>query len=128
MHDGLRADEIELLRRPPRGALARIATVGRDGMPLVVPVGWSFDAAATELVLGGVEVPATARWRHVERTGVAAVVIDGVAGDDQGRFLPWCITMRGEARAVLDERAIRFRPLRSLSFGLGDAHRSDSEP
>lgn len=116
MHAGLLPDERAFLMRPPAGALARVATVGATGLPLVVPVGWSFDDERGELLLGGRDVPSTARWEHVRRTGVAAVVIDGVERSEG--WQPWCITMRGAAQADAAAQAIRFVPHSVYSFGL----------
>ena len=60
-----RADAELAFLSDPRLALGRIATVDPKGMPHVVPTGWSWDVAAGELVLGGHDVPATRRARHV---------------------------------------------------------------
>ena len=71
-------EQLAFLTNPPPLALGRIATVDSKGMPHVVPAGWSWDAAAGELVLGGRDVLRTRRARHVRTTGVAAVTIDQV--------------------------------------------------
>lgn len=106
------------LADPPR-SLARIATVDAHGMPHVVPGGWSYDAASEELVLGGRDVLRTRRARHVRETGVAAVIIDGMAPGPG--WSPWAFQARGRAR--LDESAgtIRVSCDQVTSWGL-DAH------
>ncbi len=48
------------LADPPQ-SLARIATVDAEGMPHIVPGGWSFDPQTNELVLGGHNVLQTLR-------------------------------------------------------------------
>ena len=45
----LSALERRWLANPPQ-AIARIATVDADGMPHVVPGGWSFDSATEEIM------------------------------------------------------------------------------
>jgi pyridoxamine 5'-phosphate oxidase family protein len=92
------------LANPPQ-ALARIATVDTRGLPHVVPGGWSFDPAASEMVLGGRDVPRSARARHVRASGTAAVVVDGIV-HGQG-FSPWAFAVRG--RAHVDDLAGEIR-------------------
>ena len=94
-HSELTDLERRFLASPPQMALARIATVDKDGMPHVVPCGWSFDPDRRELVLGGRGVPRTRRAQHVRDTGVAAVVIDGVL--THAGWSPWALTIRGHA-------------------------------
>ena len=89
--------EISALERrwladPPQ-ALARIATVDADGMPHVVPGGWSFDSATEEMILGGRDVPRTQRAVHVRASGRAAVVVDGLAPGPG--WSPWAVVIRG---------------------------------
>lgn len=103
------------LADPPR-ALARVATVDANGLPHVVPGGWSFDPASSEMVLGGRDVPGTARARHVRASGTAAVVVDGLVPGPA--FLPWAFVVRGPAR--VDEAAgeIRIATENVISWGL----------
>lgn len=110
------AHALAFLRHPPDLALARIATVDADGLPHVVPGGWSWDDDAGELVLGGRDVPRTRRADHVRRTGVAAVTIDGV--DTSAGWAPWALLVRGRARVEEGEGAIRLRPDHVTSWGL----------
>ena len=114
-HSRLNANERSFVAHPPR-SLARVATVDQDGMPHVVPGGWSYDEASHELVLGGREVPATRRAEHVRRTGVAAVVIDGLA--PVGGWAPWAFVVRGRARVDEEGGAIRLACDRVTSWGL----------
>jgi pyridoxamine 5'-phosphate oxidase family protein len=58
--------------------LGRIATVGPDGAPHVTPVGWRIDAETGVVEVGGMNLPATKKFRDVARTGQAAIVIDDV--------------------------------------------------
>jgi pyridoxamine 5'-phosphate oxidase family protein len=96
--------------------LARLATVGADGTPHVVPVGWSvLDSGAIEI--RGHDLAATKKFRDVARTPRAAVVIDDLASTDPWR--PRGIEVRGAAEAVSEPRpAIRIRPERIVSWGV----------
>jgi pyridoxamine 5'-phosphate oxidase family protein len=51
--------------------LGRVATVGKDGTP-VVPVGWSYNAEYDSLDVGGRELERTKKYRDVRRSGRAA--------------------------------------------------------
>jgi pyridoxamine 5'-phosphate oxidase family protein len=65
----------------PRGGgprrLARIATVGKDGSPHVVPVGFRYEPAHDSIDVHGHDLGRTRKYRDVERTGRAAIVIEG---------------------------------------------------
>jgi pyridoxamine 5'-phosphate oxidase family protein len=63
--------------------LGRIATVGADGTPHVVPVAWIYNAARDTIDVGGAELERTKKFRDVARTGRAAIVIDDLASTDQ---------------------------------------------
>lgn len=109
----------ELERRwladPPR-SLARIATVDEEGMPHVVPGGWSFDPTTEEIVLGGRDVPRTRRAGHVRASGRAAVVVDGLAPGPG--WTPWAFVVRGRARVDETAGVIRVACDEVSSWGL----------
>ncbi len=95
--------------------LARLATVGGDGMPHVAPVGWSFDEEHGVFEVGGHDFAATKKYRDVARTGKAALVIDDVLPPWQPRG----IEIRGDAETVAEpEPRIRIHPRRIISWGL----------
>jgi pyridoxamine 5'-phosphate oxidase family protein len=101
--------------------LARLATVGPDGMPHIAPVGWSLDEDATVVRIGGIELASTKKFRDVTRTGRAAVVIDDVLPP----FRPRGVEVRGHAEAVTEpEELIIIHPERIVSWGLDAAPRS----
>jgi pyridoxamine 5'-phosphate oxidase family protein len=107
-------DEIAYMTGERR--LARIATVGVDGMPHVVPVGWTYNAEQDTIDVGGRDMAATKKFRDVKRSGRAAIVIDDVVP-------PWSprgIEVRGRAEALRDEPAavIRIHPDHVRSWGL----------
>ena len=100
----------------PPASLARIATVDAEGMPHVVPGGWSFDPATDELVLGGRDVLRTVRAEHVRATGRAAVAIDGLAPGPG--WSPWAFIVRGRARVDEAGGALRVACDQVTSWGL----------
>jgi pyridoxamine 5'-phosphate oxidase family protein len=97
--------------------LARIATVGKDGTPHVVPVGWSYDSADETIEVGGVDLEHTKKFRDVRRNGRAAIVIDDIASVD-----PWRVRgveIRGRAEALSRPvPLIRIHPERVVSWGI----------
>lgn len=99
--------------------LARVATVGADGTPHVVPVGCSYDPEHDAIQVGGIELEKTKKFRDVQATGRAAVVVDDLASVDPWR--PRGIEVRGKALAVAEPVAvIRIVPERIVSWGLED--------
>ena len=110
-------NELEYLgeRRPER--LARIATVGGDGTPHVVPVGWRFNAQLDTIDVGGMDAARTKKFRDVRRSVRAAIVIDDLVSTDP--WQPRGIELRGRAEAIEGERSlIRVHPERIVSWGL----------
>jgi pyridoxamine 5'-phosphate oxidase family protein len=100
--------------------LARIATVGKDGTPHVVPVGWRLNAQQDTIDVGGRRLEESKKFRDVARSGRAAIVIDDLASTDPWR--PRAIEVRGRAEALSEpEPLIRIRPERIISWGLEDA-------
>ncbi len=99
--------------------LGRVATVGADGTPHVVPVGWSFDAEHDAIDVGGHDFERTKKFRDVQRSGRAAIVVDDLAGTDPWR--PRGVEVRGRAEAIGAPRPlIRIHPERIVSWGIGD--------
>lgn len=101
--------------------LARLATVGPDGMPHIAPVGWSLDEDASVVQVGGINLTTTKKFRDVARTGRAAIVIDDVLPP----FRPRGVEVRG--RAVVQgepDALIVIHPERIVSWGLDGATRS----
>ena len=107
--------EVAYLRDGPK--LARLATVGRDGTPHVVPVGWWLDPFLGVFEIRGRDLTATKKFRDVARSGRAALVIDDLASTDPWR--PRGIEVRGRAEALDGDRpVIRIHPERIVSWGL----------
>jgi pyridoxamine 5'-phosphate oxidase family protein len=107
--------ELAYLHGPRR--LGRLATVGKDGTPHVVPVGWRYNAEHDAIEIGGHDNANTKKYREVARSGRAAIVVDDLASVDPWR--PRGIEVRGRAEALDGDRPlIRIRPDRVVSWGL----------
>jgi pyridoxamine 5'-phosphate oxidase family protein len=97
--------------------LGRIATVGADGTPHVVPVAWIYNAARDTIDVGGFELERSKKFRDVARRGRAAIVIDDLASTDP--WHPRGIEIRGRGEAItLPTPLIRIHPERIVSWGL----------
>ncbi len=97
--------------------LGRLATVGADGTPHVVPVAWIYNAARDAIEIGGSELERTKKFRDVARGGRAAIVVDDLASTDPWR--PRGIEVRGRAEALtLPTPLIRIHPERIVTWGL----------
>ena len=97
--------------------LGRLATVGADGTPHVVPVAWIYNAARDAIDVGGHELERTKKFRDVARSGRAAIVVDDLASTDPWR--PRGIEVRGRAEALtLPTPLIRIHPERIVTWGL----------
>jgi len=113
--------ELHYLRGERR--LGRLATVGRDGMPHIAPVGWGLDPDADTVLITGRDFAATKKFRDVAITGRAAIVVDDVLAPWQPRG----VEIRGRAEAIDGaEPHIRIRPTRIVSWGLETGRSSRS--
>jgi pyridoxamine 5'-phosphate oxidase family protein len=97
--------------------LGRIATVGKDGTPHVVPVGWRYNPEPESIDVGGRDFARTKKFRDARRSGRAAIVIDDLASTDPWR--PRGIEVRGRAETLDGDRPmIRIHPERIVSWGI----------
>ena len=97
--------------------LGRIATVGADGTPHVVPVAWIYNAARDTIDVGGHELEGTKKFRDVARAGRAAIVIDDLQAGEP--WHPRGIEIRGRGEAIaLPTPLIRIHPERIVTWGL----------
>lgn len=113
--------ELAYLTAAGERRLARVATVGTDGYIHVTPVGWSLADDDTVVEIGGHDFAATKKFRDVQRTGRASVVVDDVLPP----WRPRGVEIRGRAEAVDGERPhLRIHPHRIVSWGLEE----DGEP
>ncbi len=103
--------------------LGRIATVGADGTPHVVPVGWIYNAARDTIDVGGRELQKTKKFLDVARSGRVAIVIDDLESVDPWR--PRGVEIRGRGEAIaLPTPLIRVHPERIVSWGFGQGRRA----
>src|SRR5262245_20495859 len=115
--------EIEYLRRQ---SMARLATVGPDGRPHVIPLTFHFNEQEDAIDLGGVDFAAGKKWRDAEQNPRVTLLVD----DSDGRSAR-AIEIRGdgELHQTGGERInprfpnfvpqfLRLRPRRVVSWGL----------
>lgn len=105
--------------------LGRVATVGVDGQPHVVPTSFRYNPDYDAIDIGGLRMSSTKKLRDVRRTGRASIVIDDVLPPWQPRM----IEIRGSAEIVetggkafgdnFEDTIVRIRPTRVVAFGLG---------
>lgn len=109
--------EAELSYMHDQRRLARVATVGPDGTPHVVPVGWTHNRELDTIDVTGHELEQTKKFRDAARTGRAAIVIDDLASTNP--FRPRAIEIRGHAEAITHpETIIRIHAERIVSWGI----------
>jgi pyridoxamine 5'-phosphate oxidase family protein len=124
------AKEVEYLRTQ---RLGRLATVGTDGAPHVVPVGFRLDAEAGTIAIGGHGLSRSKKWRDLRANPRVAFVVDDLASIN-----PWVargMEIRGRAELHEEGGVERFGgggwdsvwlsviPQRIISWGI-DAGRS----
>jgi len=96
--------------------MARLATVGGDGTPHVMPIGmYRLDDATEAIDTMGRDLTTTKKWRDVQGNQRAALVIDDVLPP----FRPRGIEIRGRAETIDGpEPVIRIHPERIVAWGL----------
>ena len=117
MGQGLNDAERTYLEAQPLG---RLATVDAAGRPHIAPVGFTYNETRGTIDIGGWAMSTTAKFKHVRRNGVAAIVIDDVLAP----WRPRGIEIRGRAEAIptapgADTGLIRIYPDRVHSWGEG---------
>jgi pyridoxamine 5'-phosphate oxidase family protein len=113
-------NELAYLAEP---RLGRLATIGPDGLPHIVPLGWSYNPALDTIDIGGRDFARTRKFRNVQANPRVALVIDDVVPPWQ----PRAVMVRGSAEALLDAASadgermgpiIRLHPTEVISWGL----------
>ena len=122
--------EIAYLTSQPLG---RLATVGPDGTPHVMPVGVFYEADTEAIVIGGAgDLAASKKFRDAQRRPDVALVVDDLAALEP--WTPRGIEIRGRAETytaggaavgeqvgasfAFDAAWIRIRPRRILAWGI----------
>lgn len=118
--------EVRFLDRQPRGHLA---TLGRDGIPQVKPLGFVYNRALGTIDITGFNMASSAKYRNVQTHPNVSFVVDEVTGASMGgaRFLE----IRGVAETALGthdlqghlaREIIRIHPRRIVSFNVDPDH------
>jgi pyridoxamine 5'-phosphate oxidase family protein len=110
--------------------LARLATVGPDGQPHLVPLTFVFNAEEDAIDVGGVGFGATKKWRDARSNPKVTFLLDDVLRDPRRAR---AIEVRGLAEALgsggsainprfpnFAEEFLRIRPTHIVSWGLED--------
>jgi len=107
--------------------LGRIATVGADGQPHVVPTSFRYNSEQDAIDVGGMRMSQTKKVRDVRHGGRASIVIDDVLPPWQPRM----IEIRGTAEVLpeggkafgrnFEDTIVRIRPTRVIAFGIESA-------
>jgi pyridoxamine 5'-phosphate oxidase family protein len=106
--------------------LGRIATAGADHKPHVVPTSFRYNATLGTIDVGGHHVATTKKYRDVQATGWAAIVVDDLVSTNP--WTPRMLEIRGRAEAIatggadlgpgFGEAFIRIHPEKINSFGI----------
>ena len=109
--------------------LGRLATVGSDGSPHVVPVGFRLDAEDQVIEVGGHGLSGSKKWRDLQANPRIALVIDDL--ESVNPWTPRGIEVRGRAELHAeggerfgpgwDSAWIRILPQRIVSWGIEGA-------
>lgn len=104
--------------------LGRLATIGSDGAPHVVPNSVRYNPELDTIDLGGLDMSHTKKWHDVARENRVAVVIDDVLPP----WRPRGVEVRGTAEQVMTggevfgshfrPEMIRIHPTRVISWGV----------
>jgi pyridoxamine 5'-phosphate oxidase family protein len=93
----LTANDLVYLNSQPLG---RLATVDPNGAPQNNPVGFTFDEATGQVLIGGMAMGRTRKFRNVQHNSHVAFVVDDLVS-----VSPWAvrgIELRGVAEALVD--------------------------
>jgi pyridoxamine 5'-phosphate oxidase family protein len=107
--------------------LGRIATVGADGQPHVVPTSFRYNSEQDAIDVGGMRMSQTKKVRDVRHGGRASIVVDDVLPPWQPRM----IEIRGTAEVLpeggkafgrnFEDTIVRIHPTRVIAFGIESA-------
>ena len=111
--------------------MGRLATVGPDGQPHVVPLTFNYNADEDAIDVGGVNFGETKKWRDARANPLVTLLVDDVQGQPRRAR---ALEVRGRADALASgggginprfpnfaEEFLRIRPTRIVSWGLAGA-------
>jgi pyridoxamine 5'-phosphate oxidase family protein len=106
--------------------MGRLATIGADGRPHLVPLTYRFNADEDAVDIGGVDFPNSKKWRDMLQNSHVAFLVDDASPDGAH-----AIEIRGDAEPhfgggeLINPRFpnfkpefVRVRPHRIVSWGL----------
>ena len=112
--------------------LGRLATVGPDGQPHVVPVGFRYNPELDTIDIGGHDFAKRKKYRDVQSNPRVAFVVDDLASVSPWR--PRMLEIRGTAEVLgsggeqviagFDQEMFRIHPHRIVSIGVEDGENS----
>lgn len=106
--------------------LGRLATVGADHKPHVVPTSFRYNPELGTVDIGGQHVATTKKYRDVQANGWAAIVVDDLVS--MNPWTPRMLEIRGRAEAIpsggsglgpgFGDAFIRIHPEKVNRFGI----------
>ena len=104
--------------------LGRLATVGADGHPHVVPVTFRYSPETDTIAIGGRRMPTTRKWRDAGLHPRVSFVVDDMTSPAEAHM----IEIRADAElldaggeqliAGFAPQFMRLRPVRIIAFGI----------
>ncbi|MDG6101798.1 PPOX class F420-dependent oxidoreductase [Dactylosporangium aurantiacum] len=108
------AKEVQYLRSQQLG---RLATVGADGTPHNVPVGYRYNADLGTIDITGRDLRRSRKYRDVQAGSRVAFIVDDLPST--APIVARGLEVRGTAEALTgDEDLIRVRPVRIVTWGI----------
>jgi pyridoxamine 5'-phosphate oxidase family protein len=111
--------------------LGRLATVGSDGNPHVVPLTFRYNAETDTIDLGGHHIAQSRKWRDAARHARVAFVVDDVLPP----WRPRMIEIRADVELLetggqqfgpgFAPELMRLHPVQIVAFGLGSSEMSN---
>jgi pyridoxamine 5'-phosphate oxidase family protein len=118
------------------GPLARLATIGPDGQPHIVPVTFHFNEAEDAIDVGGIAFDATKKWRDAKHNPRVTFLVDESSGGGAK-----AVEIRGIAELHetggetihprfpnFRPQFLRIRPRRVISWGVDPADAGQFRP
>ena len=103
--------------------IGRLATIGPNGRPHVVPLGWSYNQALDTIDVGGRDFAHTKKFRNARANPKVTLVVDDVLPP----WRPRAVMVSGDAEALIEAigadggplgAIIRIHPVEVISWGL----------